>query len=289
MRRALMITAVLLLGLGALAYPTVSNYLMERNGSYVIDEYRAQVDQTDQAALEQAWQEAIEYNQTLSGSPAHDPFLDGTGMAMPENYYEVLNLNDTMAYVDIPKIGVHLPVYHGTSEEVLRRGVGHLEGSSLPVGGADTHTVLTGHTGLSNARLFTDLQELEVGDLFYIYVLDQVLAYRVDQIKVVEPDDTSYLKREIGKDYATLLTCTPYGINSHRLLVRGERTEYVPEEQAAIEPVETVSTADRTVLVAAAVTAGVMLVLVVVSAVLTARNRKRQRRVEELWQDLMRQ
>ena len=288
MRRALMITAVLLLGLGALAYPTVSNYLMERNGSYVIDEYRAQVDQTDQAALEQAWQEAIEYNQTLSGSPAHDPFLDGTGMAMPENYYEVLNLNDTMAYVDIPKIGVHLPVYHGTSEEVLRRGVGHLEGSSLPVGGADTHTVLTGHTGLSNARLFTDLQELEVGDLFYIYVLDQVLAYRVDQIKVVEPDDTSYLKREIGKDYATLLTCTPYGINSHRLLVRGERTEYVPEEQAAIEPVETVSTADRTVLVAAAVTAGVMLVLVVVSAVLTARNRKRQRRVEELWQDLMR-
>ena len=273
MRRALMITAVLLLGLGALAYPTVSNYLMERNGSYVIDEYRAQVDQTDQAALEQAWQEAIEYNQTLSGSPAHDPFLDGTGMAMPENYYEVLNLNDTMAYVDIPKIGVHLPVYHGTSEEVLRRGVGHLEGSSLPVGGADTHTVLTGHTGLSNARLFTDLQELEVGDLFYIYVLDQVLAYRVDQIKVVEPDDTSYLKREIGKDYATLLTCTPYGINSHRLLVRGERTEYVPEEQAAIEPVETVSTADRTVLVAAAVTAGVMLVLVVVSAVLTARNR----------------
>ena len=289
MRRALMITAVLLLGLGALAYPTVSNYLMERNGSYVIDEYRAQVDQTDQAALEQAWQEAIEYNQTLSGSPAHDPFLDGTGMAMPENYYEVLNLNDTMAYVDIPKIGVHLPVYHGTSEEVLRRGVGHLEGSSLPVGGADTHTVLTGHTGLSNARLFTDLQELEVGDLFYIYVLDQVLAYRVDQIKVVEPDDTSYLKREIGKDYATLLTCTPYGVNSHRLLVRGERTEYVPEEQAAIEPVETVSTADRTVLVAAAVTAGVMLVLVVVSAVLTARNRKRQRRVEELWQDLMRQ
>ena len=219
MKRALIIIAVLLLGLAALAYPTFSSYLMEKNGSYVIDEYEAQVEQTDTAAIEAAWNEAVEYNQTLSGSPAHDPFLDGSGMAMQDNYYEVLNINDTMAFVDIPKINVHLPVYHGTSDEVLHKGVGHLEGSSLPIGGVDTHTVLTGHTGLSSAKLFTDLRELQEGDLFYIHVLDQVLAYRVDQIKVVEPSDTSDLKREIGKDYATLLTCTPYGINSHRLLV----------------------------------------------------------------------
>lgn len=275
MKRALIILAVLLAGLALLAYPTVSNYLMEKNGSYIIDEYEEQIEQTDTGELEEAWEEAVKYNQTLSGSPAHDPFLDGSGMAMQDNYYEVLNLSAAMAFVEIPRIRVYLPVYHGTSDEVLHKGVGHLEGSSLPIGGADTHTVLTGHTGLSSAKLFTDLRELEEGDLFYIHVLDQVLAYRVDQIRVVEPNDTEDLKREAGADYATLLTCTPYGVNTHRLLVRGVRTEYVPEEKEAIEPTEVMSEADRTVLIAGAATAGVMLTLIVITG-----RRSRRKRLE---------
>lgn len=286
MKRAFLILAVLLLGIGVLAYPSISNYLMERNGSYVADDYEAQVKETGQAEIEAAWEEAVRYNQTLSGSPAHDPFLDGSGMAMQDNYYEVLNINEVMAYVEIPRIDVKLPVYHGTSDEVLHKGVGHLEGSSLPIGGEDTHTVLTGHTGLPSAKLFTDIRELEEGDLFYIHVLDQVLAYRVDQIKVVEPEDTSDLKREIGKDYATLLTCTPYGINSHRLLVRGERTEYDPEEKEAIQSVNTISEGDRIVLIAAAVTTAVMLVLIFLAFILSRRNRRRKR-VNDMWEELL--
>lgn len=277
MKRALIITGVLLLGVGVLSYPTISNYLMEKNGSYIIDEYEAQVEQIDEAGIEAAWNEAVKYNETLSGSPAHDPFLEGSGMAMQDNYYEVLNINNTMGFVEIPRISVHLPVYHGTSDEVLHKGIGHLEGSSLPVGGVDTHTVLTGHTGLSSAKLFTDLRELEEGDLFYIHVLDQVLAYKVDQIKVVEPSDTDDLKRVIGKDYATLLTCTPYGINSHRLLVRGERTEYIPEEAEGIQPENTESEADRAVRIAAAATSGGMMVLILITWYVSARRRRKKR------------
>ena len=277
MKRAFLFMALLLLGLATLAYPTVSNYLMEKNGSYIINEYEAQVKQTDEAALKAAWDEAVKYNQTLSGSPAHDPFLDGSGMAMQDNYYEVLNTNETMAFVSIPKIGVDLPVYHGTSDEVLHKGVGHLEGSSLPVGGADTHTVLTGHTGLSSAKLFTDLRELQEGDLFFIHVLDQVLAYQVDQIAVVEPSDTSKLKREIGRDYATLLTCTPYGVNSHRLLVRGSRTDYQPQQEAGIRPAATASRADRTVAMAAAATTAVMLALIAAAWAATRHGERRRR------------
>lgn len=287
MKRAFLIIAVLLLGVSALAYPAASNYLIEKNGTYIIDEYEAQVEGKDPEELEKEWDEAVRYNQTLSGSPAHDPFLEGSGMAMQDNYYEVLDMNGTMAYVEIPRISVHLPVYHGTSDEVLHRGVGHLEGSSLPVGGEDTHTVLTGHTGLSNAKLFTDLRELEEGDLFYIHVLDQVLAYRVDQVKVVEPEETGDLKRVMGKDYATLLTCTPYGINSHRLLVRGERTEYDPEEKEAIEPASTLSGADRAVILAAAVTTAAMLALILLAAILSGRKRRRKR-LEAIREEILR-
>ena len=286
MKRALIIIGVLLLGVGVLSYPTISNYLMEKNGSYIIDEYEAQVEQIDEAGIEAAWNEAVKYNETLSGSPAHDPFLEGSGMAMQDNYYEVLNINNTMGFVEIPRISVYLPVYHGTSDEVLHKGIGHLEGSSLPVGGVDTHTVLTGHTGLSSAKLFTDLRELEEGDLFYIHVLDQVLAYKVDQIKVVEPSDTEDLKRVPGKDYATLLTCTPYGINSHRLLVRGERTEYIPEEAEGIQPENTESEADRVVRIAAAVTSGGMVVLILITWYVSARS-KRKKRLEAIRRELI--
>ncbi len=273
MRRIIAVCLMMLGGAGVLAYPSLSNYLSERNGSQVVDSYASEVGDADDARLAGIWQQAEEYNQSLTGSPVHDPFLEGSGVAMPADYAQTLSLSGVMAHVEIPKIGVDLPVYHGTSEAVLQRGVGHLEGSTLPIGGQERHAVLTGHTGLPNAKLFTDLTELVVGDLIYIHVLDQVLAYQVDQILVVEPHQTEALKSLPGRDLLTLLTCTPYGINSQRLLVRGERVDYSPEAYQAIDQVT--SRADLAVLWAGLVTAAVMALVILV---VWWRTRGRQRR-----------
>lgn len=236
------------LGLGLLSYPLVSSFISARQAAQVSADYSDAVQGFPKEQVQAEWDEAVKYNENLSGSPAHDPFIEGSGMAMTDNYDEMLDLTEVMATISIPKINVVLPVYHGTSSKVLESAIGHLEGSSLPVGGPSTHCILTGHTGLPKARLFTDLTELENGDRFYIRVLDRTLAYEVDQIKVVEPDDKSDLKRAVGQDYVTLLTCTPYGINSHRLLVRGHRVDYVDNEENAVvanrlqlTPLETVS------------------------------------------------
>ncbi len=142
-------------------------------------------------------------------------------------------MGESLGYITIPKIDVNLPIYEGTSDDVLVKGVGHLEGSSYPLGGAGTHSVLTGHRGLAEAVLFTDLDKLGEGDRFYLHIMDEVLAYQVDQVKVVEPENTEDLEIIPGGDYCTLITCTPYAINTHRLLVRGERTEYIPPEELA--------------------------------------------------------
>lgn len=267
MKRAVLIVSILLLGIGLLSYPSFSNYLVEKNGSYAIEEYDKKIADQNEAALKKAWQEAVEYNESLSGQPVHDPFIEGSGMAMQDNYGEVLNIDDTMGYIEIPKISVNLPVYHGTNESVLQKGVGHLEGSSLPIGGEGVHSVLTGHTGLVHARIFTDLTELVEGDLFYVHVLDQTLAYQVDQIKVIEPEQADDLKRVEGSDYCTLLTCTPYGVNSHRLLVRGVRVDFIPEEMESIQKADTDSAADQVLKIAAGAAILVMLVLVLLTAV----------------------
>lgn len=234
MKRTAPILIMFILGLGLLSYPLVSSFLSARQTAQVSASYSDEIKGFSAEEIQAEWDEAVKYNENLSGSPAHDPFIEGSGMAMTDNYEEMLNLTEVMATIEIPKIGVVLPIYHGTSSEVLKTGVGHLEGSSLPVGGVDTHCVLTGHTGLPTARLFTDLTELEAGDRFFIRVLGKTLAYEVDQIKVVEPDDKSDLKRVAGKDYVTLLTCTPYGINSHRLLVRGHRVDYAEGDENAV-------------------------------------------------------
>ena len=153
-------------------------------------------------------------------------------------YNNILNLDHSgvMGYLEIPCISVNLPIYHGTDAEILERGVGHLAASSIPVGGKSTHSVLTGHTGLSSAKLFTDLTEMKKEDLFFIHVLDRTLAYKVDQISVVRPEDTRKLQIVKGKDYVTLVTCTPYGVNDHRLLVRGVRTKYVKKQRSSLRP-----------------------------------------------------
>ena len=218
----------ILVGTGIFLYPSISNYLAEKNQVEAIRNYDELVVNLDKASLEEEKNKAKIYNENLSGDPVHDPFVQGSGYALPENYKEVLNFagDGVMGYINIPKISVYLPIYHGTSEEVLEKGVGHIQNTSVPIGGSSTQSVLTGHTGLPNAELFTRLDELVVGDIFYIHVLEDVLTYKVYETKVILPDKIDELQISNGKDLVTLVTCTPYGVNSHRLLVKAERTEY---------------------------------------------------------------
>ena len=217
------VALVFILAAAVAFYPLVSNALAERNRSIVRTEYAEQIEQTDDAELADILTAAQECNAALTG--AFDPER-GT-----EGYYDQLAVSDSgiMGYVEIPKIDVYLPVYHGTATEVLDAGVGHLIGSSLPIGGAGTHTALSAHSGLAREKMFSDLDRLAVGDVFYLHVLGQTLAYAVDEINTVLPEDTSLLGIEPEQDYCTLITCTPFGVNSHRLLVRGSRIEYEPE------------------------------------------------------------
>jgi len=218
----------IILGVGIFLYPSISNYLAEKNHIDIIRNYDDLIVKIDEEKINEEKEKAKIYNENLSGDPVHDPFVIGSGYALPENYKEVLNVGDdgVMGYVEIPKISVYLPIYHGTSDEVLEKGVGHIQNTSVPIGGKSTHSVLTGHTGLPNAELFTRLDELGIGDIFYIHVLDDVLTYKVFETKVILPDKIDELQILNGKDYVTLVTCTPYGVNSHRLLVKAERVEY---------------------------------------------------------------
>lgn len=212
-------------------YPLISNIYSRRNQMDVIDKYQEGVEKIDKLEMINELELANAYNRKLNQAIVlTDPF-DPNAIDMADDvYYDILNYTDdgVMAYINIPKIDVNLPIYHGTDNEHMLKGVGHLVGTSFPVGGIDTHAVLSAHSGLSTAELFTNLADLKKGDLFYIHVLNNVLAYEVDKINVVKPDETNDLKIAPGKDYVTLVTCTPYGINSHRLLVRGHRVEYDP-------------------------------------------------------------
>lgn len=232
------IAAALTLFLGGAAvfcYPAISNYLNQKNQSRVVQTYEETVASQDDALLAEEWAKAEEYNENLAGDPVHDPFVPGSGYALPDNYLDVLNIDGVMGRITIPKIGVDLPIYHGTDAETLEKGVGHIESTSLPIGGEYRHAVLTGHRGLPSAELFTRLDELEPGDQFYLHVLDATLAYQVDQILTVEPQELETLVAEPGQDYVTLVTCTPYGINTHRMLVRGTRIPYVPEAEQSTQ------------------------------------------------------
>lgn len=228
--KILLIIAIIfiIVGTGIFLYPSISNYFAEKNHVEAIRNYDKMVVKIGEDSLKKEKEKAQTYNENLSGDPVHDPFVLGSGYALPENYKEVLNLSEDgiMGYIQIPKILVDLPIYHGTSEEVLEKGVGHIQNTSVPIGGNSTHSVLTGHTGLPNAELFTRLDELVVGDIFYIHVLNDILTYKVYEIKVVLPDNIDELRITSGEDLVTLVTCTPYGVNSHRLLVKAERVEY---------------------------------------------------------------
>ena len=213
-------------GLGIMSYPFVSNAVAEKHATVAIQNYNDSVNAMDAGKLDALKEAARTYNSQLNTVLSRDG-----GPATGISYADILGVGESLGYITIPKINVNLPIYEGTGNTVLEKGVGHLELSSYPLGGESTHCVLSGHRGLPEAVLFTDLDQLETGDKFYLHTLDEVLAYQVDQIKVVLPGQTEDLEIVPGEDLCTLLTCTPYGINSHRLLVRGTRAEYTGEEE----------------------------------------------------------
>ena len=228
MKRWLLAAACGVVALGLLLYPLVGELLSEKYHSDVETSYTAAIEDTDDAELTTQREAAEQYNVML----ANATISEGGASAPPLAYAQQLTVGGAMAYVDIPQIGVYLPVQHGTNAETLERSVGHVVGTSLPVGGSSTHAVLSAHSGMASSKLFSDIDQLEKGDTFYIHVLGEVLAYEVDNINTVLPTDTSLLQIEDGKDLVTLVTCTPFGVNTHRLLVRGHRVPYPPEQEA---------------------------------------------------------
>lgn len=219
----IILTIILIIGLSLLLYPTVSDYWNEFHQSKAIASYVEVVETMDSSKIEAVFEEARAYNESLRSKSNRWNLTEEDIV----EYNRILDVSGTgiMGYIDIPSISVQLPVYHGTDEEILQIGVGHIEGSSLPVGGENTHSVVSGHRGLRSAKLFTDIDQLSEGDIFKFYVLGETLTYQIDQIRIILPGELNDLKIERGKDYSTLVTCTPYGVNSHRLLVRGHRIE----------------------------------------------------------------
>ena len=271
---------MILLGLGLLLYPFISNRISVGHYQKVIQTYDKKVSEETRDANNKLLMDAREYNRSLSFGEVVDVFQNPE-VKNSDRYLSILNINDNgmMGYISIPKIDVRIPIYHGTTSDVLQKGVGHLEGSSFPVGGESTHAILSAHRGLPSSKLFTDLDQLKKGDIFYIYILDQVLAYQVDQVLVTEPSETDALRIVDGKDYITLVTCTPYAINTHRLLVRGERIEYNEQVEKDIEVDYALSTADI-VLYISLVIALLLIVVAIICFIKSRKNRQNPKDVE---------
>lgn len=270
----------LAVGIGFAGYPFISNFLMSLNLNSEVQTYLNAAANLTKEQNELEMQKAIEYNKSLlSKFDIGDPF--GEEIKADDDYYELVNLGGTsvMACIEVPALDINYPVYHGTSDEVLDKAIGHMRGTSLPVGGESTHAVLTGHSGYSTAKLFTDLDQLKKGDVFYITTLNQTLAYEVDQIKVVVPSDNSALKIEPNEDYVTLVTCTPYGVNSHRLLVRGTRVPYDEGKRQLQAKKRTESTFTgeylSAILIGGSVMAGILIVYIFIR-VMVKQVRKRK-------------
>ena len=234
MRRKLIIFLAVLLFIvaaGITVYPMISNYVNDKYQSVVRSNYAREIEKLDDSVIEEARTAAQAYNENLAPLRYNREAVE----AASQDYEALLNLNGSgiMGYIEIPKLDINLPIYHGTGEKVLEKGVGHLVGSSLPIGGEGCHSVLTGHSGVAGKRLFSDIDRLTEGDVFYLHVLNETMAYQVSAINRVLPHETEMLAPVAGKDYCTLITCTPYGVNTHRLLVRGARIPY--EEAVEIE------------------------------------------------------
>lgn len=241
--RKLMMGLIFVIGLSIFLYPTVSNFIVSRRQASIIEGYHKDVERLKEEEKDRLRKEAKAYNdKLLKGTEILDPFAENRPQEAGVSYMDMLNIGEVMAYLEIPEIDVYLPVYHGTSDDVLNNGLGHIEQTSLPIGGAGTNSVLTGHRGLPEAKMFRNLDEVEVGDVFFVHSLDDVLAYRVFETVIVPPNDIEKLRIDDEMDMVTLITCDPYMINTNRLLVRGERTEYIPpaeyaEGEAVEEPI----------------------------------------------------
>ena len=234
-RGGLLLILTFLIGLGIFIYPTLSDYVARRNVVQSASTYERKITDLSDEAIDDMWEKAEVYNNSLKGDPVLDPFISGSGRVLQEDYLKVLDMEDSiMGYVDIPSIRVYQPIRHDTSEEVLKRGAGHIEQTALPIGGEGNLSVITAHTGFAGAEMFNRLIELEIDDTFLIHVLDETFTYQVDDIKVILPEEVESLLPVEGKDYVVLMTCTPYGVNSHRLLVRGIRTANTLESEMFI-------------------------------------------------------
>lgn len=268
----IIIALIFLAGLGSLLYPTVSNLWNRAHQSRAIATYTKQVEKLDDSQNKEMLKAARKYNKSLLKKSDHWKLSKKD----KKKYESLLDVSGTgiMGYIEVPKIDCSLPIYHGTDEGALQIAIGHLEGSSLPVGGKSTHCVLSGHRGLPSARLFTDLDQMEEGDIFILNILGRKLAYEVDQIKVVLPEEMSDLEIEEGKDLCTLVTCTPYGINTHRLLVRGHRTKYV--EKKVEEEQKKVQTKKTDIRLMIAGGTGVLILLIIIIVIVIKRRRKRR-------------
>ena len=272
----IILAAILFLfALGLTLYPPISNYVNQKYASEIHTAYFEVIQQTDDSTLRESRDRAATYNESIiPGTTDADAYSQEALMAASQDYDTQLNIagNGIMGYVEIPKINVNLPIYHGTGADSLDRGVGHLLGSSLPVGGDSTHTILTGHSGMATQKMFTDLEQLALGDVFYLRVLNEVLAYQVQKINTVLPHDTSLLGISSGEDLCTLITCTPYGVNTHRLLVCGSRIPYeeaevILEETSQEEPVQSSWTEKYVEGIIWGIIVAVGLIVLIISAV----------------------
>ncbi|MGN1458528.1 MAG: class C sortase [Acutalibacteraceae bacterium] len=272
----LFILILLMMGVGLFMYPKVSNWISVYTAKTEICSYDKAVQQLDNTDKDKLIKEAQEYNKALAKN-------DGNKLKK-FNYDRILSISGSMAYIDIPKINVYIPIFHGTNDEELEQGVGHMKGTSFPVGGESTHSVIAGHTGLPTAEIFTDIDQLVKGDIFYIHVLDEILAYKVDQIKVVLPDETDDTQIFQGEDYVTLLTCTPYGINDHRLLVRGTRIPYDKQDNDIVNnmPVQNNTTEDRipidTILTYAIIGLSIIVVMIILLVLFVPERKKHKKK-----------
>ncbi len=274
--------AILLLfmvGLGIYLYPTVSDLWNKYRNQQLINTYSESVGDLSEEKKAEIWAEAEAYNAQHTENVIVDAFNEDDEYVLSHPYDTLLDPNGDglMGNIEIPKLNLNLAIYHGLGTDVLEKGIGHVEGTSLPIGGESTHAVLAGHRGLPTAKLFTDLDQMEVGDIFLIHVMDKTLAYEVDQIKTVLPEETEDLDIIPGEDHVTLVTCTPYGVNTHRLLIRGIRTEYTEEMQEEQEALQSKEVNPLLLLVAGAV----IFVVILLFILLITKRRDRKRLSEE--------
>lgn len=236
----LLIILLLLFGAGLMLYPDLASHQASRSHAGMVEQYQREIEDLPDEEIIYHFERAYRYNESLIGRRIEDPFIPGSGLVIPHDYYQILNISQTMGVIEIPVINARIPIFHGTGEDVLMRGVGHIPNTPFPIGQLGKHAVLTGHTGIPTSRLFTDLELLKIGDIFIVTVLNEQMMYKIDQINVVLPHEIGDLRNIPGEDFITLVTCTPYAINSHRLLVRGSRIPYEEELASEIEVIVTI-------------------------------------------------